>query len=186
MKSSMNQSPLSTQALVFAVVWSGVVVVLRVFIIDKAVPFLSSKHVFKRLGAIIDIDTKIIQFKRFPQKQEPLYDIESGHVAIELVKRGSTPRTVDPSGIELCVKGDEVTVADPVLHNRLNACSPSHGIHKVSYEPLRPDETDHGYEACDVYVEHTSGDDTTCTADGAADVFNFWISQARSGSAVLQ
>ena len=60
--------------------------ILRISIIDQSVPFLVSKFVFKRLGAKIGLDDNDIEFKRFPEKHEPIYDLKSGHVAIQLLK----------------------------------------------------------------------------------------------------
>ena len=61
----------SEQALVLAVVWARVVVILRISIINQSVPTLLSKFVFKRLGARIDLDDNSIEFKRFPGRQNP-------------------------------------------------------------------------------------------------------------------
>ena len=61
-------------------------VILRISIIDQSVPVLLSKHVFKRLGAKIDLEDNAIEFRRFPGKTEPIHDLRSGHVAIQLLK----------------------------------------------------------------------------------------------------
>ena len=61
----------SERALVLAVVWARVVVILRISIIDQSVPTLISKFVFKKLGARIDLDENRIEFKRFLVRQNP-------------------------------------------------------------------------------------------------------------------
>jgi hypothetical protein len=50
----------SSEALIIAVVWGGIVVVLKFSIVAPAVPFLVSKFVFKRIGALIDLAIAVV------------------------------------------------------------------------------------------------------------------------------
>ena len=47
----------SKEALLIAVVWGQVTIVIRFSIVPPTVPFLVSKFVFKRLGSVLDLDT---------------------------------------------------------------------------------------------------------------------------------
>ena len=76
----------SNQALVIAANWGGVVVILRLSVIDHSIPTLLSKHVFRRLGAIIDLSDNVLRLKGFDEAVEPLHDLRTGHIAINLKK----------------------------------------------------------------------------------------------------
>ena len=100
----------SEKALVPAVLWGQAVVVLRVSIVENDVPCLISKFVLKQLGAVIDLESNHVVFKKVTQKQEALHDLETGHVAIELIKSGQQPPEVGSEAIQICRDGQEVTM----------------------------------------------------------------------------
>ncbi|MDP7646549.1 MAG: hypothetical protein QGH82_00500, partial [Candidatus Woesearchaeota archaeon] len=146
----------SEKALIVAVVWGDIVVVIRFSIVPPQVPFLVSKYVFKRLAVRLDLDDNELQFKRFNNQSEPLYDLPSGHVAIELVKANIQPPEVDPATMELCQAGEEVTVNDPEMRKRLANIPqwdnkthvvqlPNYGSRTISFDvPQEEGETDFG------------------------------------------
>ena len=68
----------SKLALIIAVDWGGVVVILRLSVIDHNIPTLLSKHVFRSLGAVIDMNDNVLRLKCFDGAVEPLYDLRSG------------------------------------------------------------------------------------------------------------
>ena len=133
----------SEEALIIPVVWANQVVVLRISVIPKRVPCLLSKTVFKTLRCALDLDDNEAIFKLFPNpKAEPLYDIPSGHVVIEMLK--AKPKTipqVDASAWAACEGGKEVTVNDPVLREKMATVATSNGIHKVDYRIESEDES---------------------------------------------
>ena len=100
-------------------VWGKVAVVIRLSIVPPEVPFLISKFVFKRLGVILDLDDNELVLKRFGTDQaravEPLYDLMSGHVAVELVPEGKAPPQISEETLDLVSSGHEVMVNDPEL-----------------------------------------------------------------------
>jgi len=82
----------SKNALIIVTVWAEVVLIIRISIVEwDPVPFLISKYALKRIGANIDLDEGLLSFKRLSKGVEHLHDLESGHVAVELVKLGSPP-----------------------------------------------------------------------------------------------
>ena len=123
---------------------------LRISVIPKKVPCLLSKTVFKTLRCALDLDENVAIFKLFDDpKTEPLYDIPSGHVVIELLKKRtqkSLPKITNESWAA-CTDGIEVTVNDPALAQRMAKIKPSHGIHKVDY-PLH----DHVSDDDDIFL----------------------------------
>jgi len=121
----------SRQALIIAVCWGNVTVVLRFSIVPQEVPFLISKFVFKRLGCTIDLDDNELTMKRLNHSVEPIYDLTTGHVGVELVKVGANPPEVQQSTMDLCAAGDEVTVDDMVLRKQLSNLPLAHGTHVV-------------------------------------------------------
>ena len=102
----------STEALVVPVIWAQQTVLLRFSIVQANVPFLVSKFVFKKLGGVIDLESNELRLKRVGTGIETLYDLQSGHVAVELVKPGIRPPTVTEEAMEICKDGEEVTVDD--------------------------------------------------------------------------
>ena len=72
----------SEEALIIAANWGGVVVILRLSVIDHSIPTLLSKHVFRRLGAIIDLNDYVLRLKGSDEAVEPLHDLKTGHIAI--------------------------------------------------------------------------------------------------------
>ena len=64
----------SMSALIIAVDWGGVVVILRLSVIDHNIPTLLSKHVFRSLGAVIDMHDNVLRLKCFDGDVEQLYD----------------------------------------------------------------------------------------------------------------
>ena len=110
----------SEMALIIAVIWGGVTVVIKFSIVPPLVPFLISKYVFKRLRANIDLDVNELTLKGFPQPCiEPLYDLVSGHVAVEITKKDCQPPALDAEAFGLCEASEEVTVVDPLLRDKL-------------------------------------------------------------------
>ena len=109
----------SEEAIIVPVVWASQVVLLRISVLPKKVPCLLSKTVFKTLRCALDLDDNEAIFKLFPvPRTEPLYDIPSGHVIIELLKKHK-PKNVPQITEEawaVCADGKEVTVNDPVMH----------------------------------------------------------------------
>ena len=61
----------SEKALVLAVLWGQAVVVLRVSIVENDVPCLISKFVLKQFGAVVDLESNHVVFKKVTQKPEP-------------------------------------------------------------------------------------------------------------------
>ena len=114
----------SEKALVLGVLWGQAVVVLRISIVENDVPCLISKFVLKQLGAVIDLESNHVVFKKITQQIEPLHDLESGHVAIELIKEGQQPLDVDPEAIEICRNGQEVTMGHSDLRKKLGHHQP--------------------------------------------------------------
>ena len=126
--------------------------VLRFSIVAPKVPFLVSKFVFKRLGGALDLDANTLVLKRLDEAKEPLYDLMSGHVGIELVRDGLRPPKVSDSTMQCCIDGDEVTVENVEHRKQLANLYPrDHGTHmvtlplEVSYNKVRFDgpETEH-------------------------------------------
>ena len=114
----------SSQALVLAVVWGRISIVIRFSIVPPEVPFLISKCVFKRLGVVLDLDDNQLVLKRFctdtVREVEPLYDLMSGHVAVELVPEGKEPPKISEETLDLASAGHEVMVNDPELRKKLS------------------------------------------------------------------
>ena len=121
----------SQQALVLAVLWGGMTVVLRFSIVPPKAPFLVSKFVFKRLGGVLDLDANELILKRLNSVVEPIYDLVTGHVGVELVKHGVNPPVVKPSSMDVCTNGEEVTVDDDNCRKALANYTPDHGTHVV-------------------------------------------------------
>ena len=96
-------------------------------------PCLISKFVLKQLGAVIDLENNHVVFKKITALTEPLHDLETGHVAIELIKDGQDPPEVDPDAIEICKNGQEVTMGNAALRQKLGHHQPSNGIHDVTW-----------------------------------------------------
>ena len=82
---------MSKFALLLPVRWAGVTVLIRVFVIAQSIPTLLSKYLFKRLGAVLDLDENECRFKRIGGGIERLHDLPSGHTAIELLKHPREP-----------------------------------------------------------------------------------------------
>ncbi len=121
----------SQKALIIPVLWGGLVIIIRFSIVAPGVPFLVSKFVFKRLGGVLDLDSNELILKRLNKVTEPLYDLVTGHVGLEIVKQGVEPPTAKAEAMELCVKGDEVTVDDELLRKQLANYTQDHGTHVV-------------------------------------------------------
>ena len=66
---------------------------------------------------------------------EPLHDLRSGHVAISFLKEGETSPQVPSEALDICAKGQEVTLADEALRKKLRDVKPSFGIHTIAWEP---------------------------------------------------
>ena len=81
-------------AMIFPVRWANVIVVVRISVISQRIPILLSKYLFKKLGAVLDLADNEVTFKPFKGKKENLHDLDSGHVAIELIKSGEPPPKV--------------------------------------------------------------------------------------------
>ncbi len=109
----------SQQAVIVIVCWGGIVFGIRFSIVPPQVPFLISKYVFKRLACKIDLDDNELEFKRFGNQRETLYDLPSGHVAIELIKQDVKPPEISAETMELCKQGEEVAANDPEIRKRL-------------------------------------------------------------------
>ena len=60
-------------------------------------------------------------------------DLESGHVAVELVKQNAQLPTVSPEAWDVVKSGIEVTVVDPSLRKLVKVTRPN-GIHKVDLD----------------------------------------------------
>ena len=112
----------SSQALLLSVVSGKVAIVIRFSIVPPEVPFLISKFVFKRLGVILDLDDNELVLKRFGIDQaravEPLYDLMSGHVVVELVPEGKAPPQISEETLDLVSSGHEFMVNDPKLKKK--------------------------------------------------------------------
>ena len=98
----------SEKALVLAMLWGGQVVVLRISIVPPEVPCLISKPVFKRLGAILDLDSNVMTLKRIGNVIEPLYDLVTGHVGVEIVKPNVDPPKVSQEAWDMCKNAREM------------------------------------------------------------------------------
>ena len=75
-------------------------------------PVSLKQYVFKRLRAVLSLEVNNVTFKLFPGRKEPLHDLESGHVAIDLTKKGQQPPQVPQEVMDICVAGDEVTFGE--------------------------------------------------------------------------
>ena len=117
----------SSQALILALVWGRISIVIRFSIVPPEVPFLISKYVFKRIGALLDLDDNQLVLKRFctntSEGIEPLYDLMSGHIAVELVPQGQQPPKISEDTLDLASSGHEVMVNDPELREKMNDCA---------------------------------------------------------------
>ena len=92
--------------------------------LPPAVPFLISKFVFKRIGSVLDLDSNELVLKHLGgatgRAVEPLYDLMSGHVGVELIREGSTLPQVSQDSFELVKSGSEVVADDPELRKKLS------------------------------------------------------------------
>ena len=100
---------------------------IRFSTVPPEVPFLISKYVFKRLGVSLDLDLDELVLKRFGtdtvREIEPLHDLMSGHVAVELVPEGKEPPQISEETLDLASAGHEVMVNDPELRKKLSDCT---------------------------------------------------------------
>ena len=75
-------------------------------IVPPTIPFLVSKFVIKRLGGVLDLDANEFVLKKAKVADvaavEPLYDLVSGHVGVELTKVGIEPPVVSREAMDLC------------------------------------------------------------------------------------
>ena len=110
----------SQKALIIVVVWGGVTIAIKFCIVEPDVPFLVSKFVFKRLGSVLDLDDNELRLKRLNGAVEPLYDLVTGHVGVELVKENAPVPTVQASTFQLCSDGEEVMVDNDQLRKQLS------------------------------------------------------------------
>ena len=60
----------SQKALIVVVRWGQQVILIRFSIVKQHVPFLVSKYVCRRLGAVVDLDANVLMLKRVGQVQE--------------------------------------------------------------------------------------------------------------------
>ena len=127
----------SEKALVLSLLWGGQVVILRISIVPPEVPCLISKFVFKRLGAVLDLDSNTLLLKRLNNAIEPLYDLVTGHVGIEIVKPNVEPPKVSLEAMELCKDGEEVTVDDAKYRRLLPVFEVRHDVHVVDLPETR-------------------------------------------------
>ena len=57
-------------------------------------------------------------------------------MAIDLLKEESVPK-VRHNTLDLCIKGEEVTLDDPVLRAQLGPHNQSNGVHKVTWPGMK-------------------------------------------------
>ena len=97
---------------------------IRFSIVPPAVPFLISKLVFKRFGSVLDLDSNEFVLKHLGRATgravEPLYDLMSGHVGVELIREGHSPPQVSQDIFELARSGSEVVVDDSEFTKKLS------------------------------------------------------------------
>jgi hypothetical protein len=154
----------SKRALVVTVNWGGQVVVLRFSLVEQDVPFLISKYVFKRLGGVLDLDANTLTLKKLGGATEPLHDLVTGHVGLELVKEGQGPAVASQETVDLCKGGDEVTVENPEhrkLLGNIAVANCTHVVdlpntHKTKYMSESDSENDADIEPLD---SDSSGDE---------------------------
>lgn len=80
-------------------------VVVRISVVEKDIPGLLSKYIFKTLGANIDIENNQAKFSRLGQVKEPLFELEGGHIASQLLKEGRyTPHKAEEA-FKICRRG---------------------------------------------------------------------------------
>ena len=100
----------SQRAVIVAVVWGQCNLLIRFSIVKHDVPFLISKHVCLRLGAVVDFHDNVLILKRVGHVKEALHDLDTGHVGVELVKRDCFPPHVDKQSLVLALNGSEIVV----------------------------------------------------------------------------
>ena len=165
----------SRQALLLAVIWAQNVIVLRISIVPPSVPFLISKFVLKRLGGILDLDNNNLVLNRLNQQPEPLHDLDTGHVGIELIKPTTKPPKVSDSTWELVASGEEVTVEREDFREKLAAPHKEHGTHVVVIPELSDRKVDFASESEEVPELYASAeseshvDDTQTESDSDAE-----------------
>ena len=126
---------MSKFALLLPVKWAGVTVLIRISVIAQRIPILLSKYLFKKLGAVLDLDENKCNFKRIGNQIEQLHDLPSGHTAIELLKlpKETAPK-VSASTWAICAKGEEVTLEDPKLRANMKIFHVNVSTYAVDYE----------------------------------------------------
>ena len=90
---------------------------------------------FRRLGAIIDLNDNVLRLKGFDEAVEPLHDLRTGHIAINFLKPKEVTPIVSNEALNICMNGQEVTLADDELRKSMKIDKPSFGIHAISLEP---------------------------------------------------
>ena len=110
-------------------------------IVPPEVPFLISKFVFKRLGAVLDSDSNEFflpqAFQQWPKSSvEMSYDLMSGRVAVEFVPKGRSPPVMSEEIIELAMGGHEVMVNDPELKKTHQLAINDHRTHVIQSPSL--------------------------------------------------
>ena len=85
---------------------------------------LFSRFVFKRFGSVLDLHSNELVLKHLGRATgravEPLYDLMSGHVGVELIHEGHSPPQVSQDTFELAKSGSEVVVDDSELRKKLS------------------------------------------------------------------
>ena len=87
----------------------------------------------KQLGAMIDLDANEVCFKRMNKVTQKIYDLPTGHLAIELLREhNELMLDVDDEAIQMCKNGAEVTLGDPLMRSQMLEAPTVHGTHHVA------------------------------------------------------
>ena len=65
--------------------------------------------------------------KRVTDKHEPLYDLVTGHVAVELIKEHVPAPVINSEVFQKSIAGEEVVMVDPEKHSKLKSVQLAHG-----------------------------------------------------------
>ena len=122
-------------------------------------------------------------FRKVAQKTEPLYDLDTGHVAIELIKPGQQPLEVDSEAFQICKDGQEVTMGKSHLREKLGQYSQSHGVHDVTWSgKTQPKSIEHAEDPA-LETELDASYDLTSDDDDEAGIMETTVQRSRMRAA---
>ena len=83
------------------------------------------------------MDANQFNLKKLNNGVEPMFDLVTGHVEVEIVKSGVEPPIVKAETMELCRNGEEVTADNEVYRKLLANYTRDHGTHLVDLQDTR-------------------------------------------------